>query len=290
MKKMKWNSLILFIVFTFNACKKENKDIPPIVTPPIPPPTIINHPPVANAGDDQTITLSLCYSITATAELDGSLSSDPDTNIISYSWKNISTTGSYLYNASQMKATAEKLIPGDYVFELTVKDKGDLSSRDTVTITVKGSPEVHYLDLFLQSSFIFQDNVEDCGWDDWDCQLFDIITLNGNGSFIPIGEFNWYISQFTDTASSNYTISENYMGINVQGFNGASIIGFCSVNLKELIMKGGGAFNGTFTVNHGSAFKCDNNIYNTLEPLSVTGTLDVATKKINIRIQGKVYF
>src|SRR4030095_15673523 len=44
-----------------------------------------NHPPIANAGDDQTITLP-----TNTINLDGSASNDPENNITDYLWSKIS--------------------------------------------------------------------------------------------------------------------------------------------------------------------------------------------------------
>ncbi len=46
--------------------------------------TLTNHPPVACAGSDRTITLP-----TDTVTLDGSCSTDPDNNIVSYAWTKI---------------------------------------------------------------------------------------------------------------------------------------------------------------------------------------------------------
>jgi hypothetical protein len=287
MKKMKWISLLLFIVFAFNACKKENKDIPPIVIPPIPP-SIINNPPVANAGLNQTITLSSCYGVTASAELDGSQSFDVDSNIINYSWREINSN--YLpYSASHVKALAEKLVPGEYAFELTVKDKGGLFSKDTVVIHVKASPEKHDLDLSLQSTYILEDNYKYIDWDLYEIYE-DIVLINGKVNVLPIGEFEWYISQSTDTAVGNSTIIYNSMKLYVDKFNGASIYGYSTVNFKELIIQGGGTFNGTFKITSGTANNCDAAILNNQAPLTITGSLDVVTKKVNLKIQGEVYF
>jgi len=91
-----------------------------------------NHPPVANAGIDQTIVLPV-----TTATLDGSGSTDPDNNITSYLWRKISgPTSPTIANANAAKATVNDLAEGTYAFELKVTDAGGLSDKDTVLITV----------------------------------------------------------------------------------------------------------------------------------------------------------
>ena len=91
-----------------------------------------NHPPIANAGADQTITLP-----TNTINLDGSASTDPDNNITSYSWTKISGPSSFnIANASGSQTQVTNLVQGVYLFELKVTDAGGLFSKDTVQITV----------------------------------------------------------------------------------------------------------------------------------------------------------
>ncbi len=94
-----------------------------------------NLPPVANAGSSKSITLPV-NSVT----LDGSLSSDPDGTISSYSW--IQVTGpsaSTLTGATASVATASNLVAGQYTFQLTVTDNKGASSSAQVKITVSAA-------------------------------------------------------------------------------------------------------------------------------------------------------
>lgn len=96
----------------------------------------VNHPPVANAGADQTITLP-----TNTVNLDGSGSTDPDNNIVSYLWTIVQGPPSYTIvnpNAAQTQVT--NLAAGVYKFELKVTDAGNLFSKDTIQVTVIVQP------------------------------------------------------------------------------------------------------------------------------------------------------
>ncbi len=95
-----------------------------------------NNPPMAGAGDDQTITLPI-NSVT----LDGSGSTDPDNNIGAYGWTKISGPLSLnIANANAAQTTVSNLIEGIYEFELTVSDIGGVFSTDTVQITVLPAP------------------------------------------------------------------------------------------------------------------------------------------------------
>jgi Tol biopolymer transport system component len=92
----------------------------------------INQPPVANAGGDQTITLPV-NSVT----VDGSGSTDPDNNIVSYQWTKISGPSSFnISNASTIQTQVNNLAQGVYQFELKVTDAGMLFSKDTIIVTV----------------------------------------------------------------------------------------------------------------------------------------------------------
>lgn len=119
-----------FILLTgavfFVACKKENP-VSSVVAPPF-----VNHPPVANAGADQTITLP-----TNTANLDGAGSTDPDNNIANYSWTKISGPSSFtIANTNGIQTQVINLTQGNYQFELKVTDAGGLFSKDTMQVTV----------------------------------------------------------------------------------------------------------------------------------------------------------
>ena len=91
-----------------------------------------NHPPMANAGADQVITVP-ARSIT----LDGSGSTDPENNIISYFWRQISGPASFvIINFQAVQTEVNSLLQGIYQFELNVTDSGGLSAKDTITIFV----------------------------------------------------------------------------------------------------------------------------------------------------------
>ncbi len=101
--------------------------------------THVNHPPIADAGPDQTVNEN-----TTNVKLIGTASSDPDKGdtISSYSWKQVSgspsvtltaaNTATPTFNAPSVTADTKLL------FNLTVTDNhGATSKPDTVAITVK---------------------------------------------------------------------------------------------------------------------------------------------------------
>ena len=89
-----------------------------------------NEPPVADAGDDQTVSGPPDAPVEAT--LDGSGSSDPDGDMITYEW-----TGPFDgATASGVAPTVEFADVGDHVVTLTVTDEFGAESTDTVVISV----------------------------------------------------------------------------------------------------------------------------------------------------------
>ncbi len=95
-----------------------------------------NKVPVANAGNDQSITLPL-----NSVPLDASLSNDPDGSIVSYAWTKISGPASGTFsNANSAKTSLSSLIEGTYTVQLEVKDNDGAVSMDTVMIVVKPAP------------------------------------------------------------------------------------------------------------------------------------------------------
>ena len=101
----------------------------PLVVGSAPPPT--NNPPVANAGPDQNLRPSQG---TATFTLNGSGSSDPDGDALTYQWEQTSPAPVVPLGTSATVQVTRS--PGTYVFRLTVSD-GALSSTDTVTVKVR---------------------------------------------------------------------------------------------------------------------------------------------------------
>ena len=95
-----------------------------------------NGPPIANAGVDQTITLPA-----NTVTIDGSGCSDPEMNIVSYTWTKISGPSSFnITNTNVVQTQITDLAEGIYQFELKVTDAGWFSSKDTVQIAVYTIP------------------------------------------------------------------------------------------------------------------------------------------------------
>jgi hypothetical protein len=95
-----------------------------------------NHPPITNAGTDQTISLPA-----NTINLDGSASTDPENNITSFLWTKISGPTTYnIVNANTVQTQVTNLVEGNYQFELKVTDAGGLFSKDTMQVTVIAPP------------------------------------------------------------------------------------------------------------------------------------------------------
>jgi len=96
----------------------------------------VNHPPVANAGDDQTV--YVCIDESAEVTLDGSDSNDIDGDELSYYWSWIIDDD--IYEANEVDPTIE-LPAGEHVIELIVDDGIDESEPNEVIVTVVGPIE-----------------------------------------------------------------------------------------------------------------------------------------------------
>lgn len=94
--------------------------------------TVVNHPPVANAGADITVFLPM-----NSVNLNGSGSTDPENNITYYEWTKITGPSSYnIVNPNTVQTYVTNLVQGVYQFKLKVTDAGNLSDTDTVIVTV----------------------------------------------------------------------------------------------------------------------------------------------------------
>jgi len=95
----------------------------------------INRVPVAEAGEAQTLTLPMTFG--GKIILDGSLSSDPDGDTLTFIWSQLSGPGVSLTGANTVNPSFTPTVAGTYVFELKASDGKDMSTADTVTITVQ---------------------------------------------------------------------------------------------------------------------------------------------------------
>lgn len=118
--------------YTFQLIVTDDKeasdqDTVQITVRPIP-----NDGPIANAGPDR----SLNAGVTAVT-LDGSSSTDSDGTIETYTWTQTGGPNTAkIDNPENVVVNVSDLVPGTYVFRLTVKDDQGASDQDTVTIIV----------------------------------------------------------------------------------------------------------------------------------------------------------
>lgn len=136
---------------------------------------ITNHPPVANAGPDQSVQATGPSG--ASVQLDGSKSSDPDGDTLTYAWTDESN------NVVGTAAVVQVTVPaGTHTFTLTVTDPGNLSSSATTHVTVT-APVNHPPVANAGAS----QNVGCAGLNG------TALTLNGSGSSDPDGDVLSYV-------------------------------------------------------------------------------------------------
>ena len=106
----------------------------------------VNRAPFADAGFDQ-----VSIPAGALVTLDGTASDDPDGDLITYSWLQVSGTAVTLSSQTDAMPTFTPTVPDDYLFELTVADTGLASVPDTVLINVvNGAPPQAVADLGIR--------------------------------------------------------------------------------------------------------------------------------------------
>ncbi|PWB68849.1 hypothetical protein C3F09_10930, partial [candidate division GN15 bacterium] len=89
-----------------------------------------NRAPIANAGTDQ-----IEVPVNSTVLLDGTLSSDPDAQPITYAWTQVSGTAVTITNGTTATPSFVPPLPGSYRFQLIVSDGSLFSTPDTVLVS-----------------------------------------------------------------------------------------------------------------------------------------------------------
>lgn len=135
--------------------------------------TVTNTAPLADAGPDQVVRTN------SLVQLDGSGSSDPDGDALSFGWTLVSKPLSSTAELAGADSIDPQLVPdlaGDYVIELVVSDGLLTSAADSVTITATD-----------------QAPIADAG-PDQSVQPGALVNLDGSGSSDPDGQplrFSW---------------------------------------------------------------------------------------------------
>jgi peptidoglycan hydrolase-like protein with peptidoglycan-binding domain len=163
-----------------------------------------NKSPIANAGADQTITLTGNNRVVV---LDGSGSADPDGVMVAFNWSLVSgPTGPVIATPNSSQTIVNNLNPGTYIFELTVTDNRGASAKDTIqvkAVVAENKSPIANAGSDQNITLIGNNNV---------------IVLDGSGSVDPDGVlvvFNWRlvsgpISPVIANPSSRQTAVTNF--------------------------------------------------------------------------------
>jgi hypothetical protein len=163
-----------------------------------------NQPPVANAGTGQSITLPVSQ-----VNLNASLSSDPDGNIVSYAWTRQSGPSSYSFsNAAISNPVVSGLVQGTYVFRVTVKDNDNATSFADVSIIVNAAELPPGTNRYVRVNIYGGSNAyNNAAWNDWN--------VGGNTNPLASGLFKYddgTTSGISAVLSNQSLVSDNGSG------------------------------------------------------------------------------
>ncbi len=119
-------------VYTYRLTVRDNDNATSNATVTVTVNAVANKAPVADAGVDQTIVVT-ANSTTLNAEQ----STDPDGTITSYTWQQVSGPGASVFSSTTgMTVDVSKLLVGEYVYRLTVRDNKNATATATVKVIV----------------------------------------------------------------------------------------------------------------------------------------------------------
>jgi len=228
-----------------------------------------NEPPVADAGPDQTVAEG------GTVTLNGSGSSDPEGGSLTYLWAWKSGSAVTLTNPAAVNPTFVAPAPSEepIVFELTVTDAGQLTAKDTVSITVGDTPaassawKIYYPHIVSGLSARTPVNGEDEKFWETEIVLINTGTEPVSGAFraydgageevstaVPVEDFVGRLSFRVGEAFENpdqirYIVFELESGGSVVGYESLAVNGVCRTTFEAYTVpgaageEGGGDFN-----------------------------------------------
>ena len=147
-----------------------------------------NRPPTAEAGPDRTVDVG------QTVMLDGSASTDPDGDELSYDWTIVSKPSGSLAtisNETEVLASFDTDQPGRYVIELAVNDGMATSLADTVTVDTNNS---------LPTANAGPDQT---------ARLGEVVSLDASASSDPDGDLLTYRWRFVSLPPTSLAILSN---------------------------------------------------------------------------------
>ncbi len=150
-----------------------------------------NNTPIANAGTDQAMTPG------STITLNGTGSSDPDSDTLTYLWEIITQpdgSNAFLNDSMLVEPRFIADTVGTYELRLTVND-GNASHSDVVVITANTMPAAN-------------------AGEDQTVTLTDTVTLNGNGSTDPDGDTITYLWAFVSRPGGSMAALTNETTVN----------------------------------------------------------------------------
>jgi lysophospholipase L1-like esterase/predicted secreted protein len=164
-----------------------------------------NFPPMAKAGNDTTI-----IGNSASFNLNGTKSFDPEGGTLGFSWRLITTQGCSLSNSTSANPLFSASTIGTFMVELTVQDAAGLAGRDSILIRVVASNI---------------SPIANAGSDQVLTLPNHVATLNGSASSDPDGTIATYRWK-TLTGIGSVTISDTTTVQTVIDFSSAGVYTF----------------------------------------------------------------
>lgn len=165
-----------------------------------------NRPPSADAGTDQTVAPG------TTVQLDGSGSSDPDGQPLTFSWAVTAPDGSSVTvtNPDQPTASFDADQLGDHEVTLTVEDTHGATSSATITITVAQGNQAPTVNAGGDQSVAVGDRVDLNGFaqdPDGDPLTFTWTVLDPDGNPVTVENPNQSLASFVAAQAGTYTVT-----------------------------------------------------------------------------------